>query len=338
MVSVSVIIPNYNRAQVIGETIDNMLSQTLPPAEVIVVDDGSTDESVDVIRSFGDRVTLLKQFNQGPGAARNAGLKVAVGDFIQFMDSDDLASLNKLEVQAQALLKHKADIVYGPWVKAWMSNQRIRPENVVLQQRPLPVQQHPLHWFLTQWSMVFQQCLVRRSVLTAVNGYREDMRLYEDGDLFVRLILFGAKLVHEGNSLTFYRLEDYGKLTASGEQSHIRLKDTLCFYERVIQQIQQHPQLKPILSHLRFRMTVWQMCQQACATSDLDGVVLGSKVLEQLESYGASNSLRIWAWLDSKKQGFQQRLYGHRWPSCYQTGKLTAHQHSLIQAMGRTFV
>src|SRR5579864_366780 len=95
--NVSVIVPNYNRETLIGETISNLLAQTLPPSEIIVVDDGSTDKSVDVIRSFGDKIKLIQQSNQGPGAARNAGLRIATGDFIQFQDSDDLFSLNKIE-------------------------------------------------------------------------------------------------------------------------------------------------------------------------------------------------------------------------------------------------
>jgi glycosyltransferase involved in cell wall biosynthesis len=68
--TISVIIPNYNRATLIGETLNNMLRQTRRPDEIIVVDDGSTDESVSVIRGFGNRVTLLRQPNSGPGVAR----------------------------------------------------------------------------------------------------------------------------------------------------------------------------------------------------------------------------------------------------------------------------
>ena len=86
---ISVIIPNFNREALIGETVSNLLDQTLPPSEIIVVDDGSTDKSVDVIHAFGDKVELIRQANQGPGAARNAGLKIATGEFIQFQDSDD---------------------------------------------------------------------------------------------------------------------------------------------------------------------------------------------------------------------------------------------------------
>src|SRR5262245_27872009 len=112
--SVSVIIPNYNRAALVGETIDNMLAQSLPPAEVIVVDDGSVDDSVAVIDSFVNRVKLIRQPNRGPGAARNAGLEIATGDFIQFMDSDDLASLNKLEDQVALLNRTGASVAFSP--------------------------------------------------------------------------------------------------------------------------------------------------------------------------------------------------------------------------------
>src|SRR5690606_24617893 len=120
------------------------------------------------IRSFGNKVILIQQENKGPGAARNAGLKVATGEFIQFMDSDDLASLNKLEIQAKCLEETKGDIVYGPWVKVWIRQNQIKLENVVLQQKKLPETRSPLLWFLTGWSMVFQQCLVRKSILDKV--------------------------------------------------------------------------------------------------------------------------------------------------------------------------
>ena len=96
MADVSVIIPNFNRETLIGDPLENQLAQTAPPHEIIVVDDGSTDKSVEVIRSFGSKIKLIEQTNQGPGAARNAGLSIATGEFIQFQDSDDLFSLNSL--------------------------------------------------------------------------------------------------------------------------------------------------------------------------------------------------------------------------------------------------
>src|ERR1700722_11046952 len=165
---VSVVIPNYNRETLIGETISNLLAQTLPPYEIVVVDDGSTDKSVEVIRSFGSKVKLIQQPNSGPGAARNAGLQMATGDFIQFQDSDDLFSLNKLEAQAKVLDRTDADIVFSPWVKLKIEGQKVNLEDQVLQQA-MPSEEISLPcWWLRGWSTVFQSLLFRRSFLNKV--------------------------------------------------------------------------------------------------------------------------------------------------------------------------
>ncbi|NJK38227.1 MAG: glycosyltransferase [Oscillatoriales cyanobacterium RM2_1_1] len=331
MVSISAIIPNYNRAALIGETIENMLYQTLPPSEVIVVDDGSTDDSVHVIRSFGDRVTLIQQPNKGPGAARNTGLKVATGEFIQFMDSDDLASLNKLEVQSKKLIHDHADMVYGPWVKVWMQQNSLKLQDVVLQQSQLPDNYPPLFWFLTSWSMVFQQCLVRKSLLDRIGGYREDMRLYEDGDLFVRMLVSEAKLTYENESLTLYRLEDYGKLTASGSYKSSKVMDQLKFYQNTIQLINQSSNYQFILKHPLFHLNLWQ------TLSDLQKHQISDEVftaaLNEILQKTSFTQLKMKKWLRHKQQGLQKQFKGHRWSEAYQSGNLTIQQKQLIEEL-----
>jgi glycosyltransferase involved in cell wall biosynthesis len=85
----SVLVPVYNRGGLIRRTLDSVFAQEYEDYEVIVVDDGSTDETVSVLREYGDQITLLQQENKGPGAARNAGLKAAQGKYVVFLDSDD---------------------------------------------------------------------------------------------------------------------------------------------------------------------------------------------------------------------------------------------------------
>lgn len=103
---VSVIIPNYNYAHYLPETLDSVLAQTYPGVEIIVVDDGSRDDSTTVIRSYGDRVRLIEQKNQGVSAARNRGVQESSGELVAFLDADDVWLPKKLELQVQQILDH----------------------------------------------------------------------------------------------------------------------------------------------------------------------------------------------------------------------------------------
>lgn len=99
MKTVSVVIPSYNYARYVAEAIDSVLAQTRPPLEIIVVDDGSTDATAEVLATFGDRIRVLRQQNQGVSVARNRGVAEARGEYIAFMDADDVWKPRKLELQ-----------------------------------------------------------------------------------------------------------------------------------------------------------------------------------------------------------------------------------------------
>jgi glycosyltransferase involved in cell wall biosynthesis len=103
---VSCIVPVFNGALHLGETIESILAQTYRPIEVLVVDDGSTDGSAEVAERYGDPVRVLRQANAGATEARNAAVRVARGDLIAFLDADDLWSPEKLEVQLEHLAAH----------------------------------------------------------------------------------------------------------------------------------------------------------------------------------------------------------------------------------------
>ena len=98
---VSVIIPTYNYARFIEQAIESVLAQTHPNIEIIVVDDGSTDHTEEVLAKFGDKIKSIKQQNKGVGAARNNGVKVSDGAFVAFLDADDIWLPNKIERQLQ---------------------------------------------------------------------------------------------------------------------------------------------------------------------------------------------------------------------------------------------
>ena len=104
---VSVIIPAFNVAKYINRTLASVCEQTYPHVEIIVIDDGSTDETADIAKSFGDpRIIYHRQENAGQGPARNHGMRLARGDFITFLDADDYYLPSKIEEQVLALLEH----------------------------------------------------------------------------------------------------------------------------------------------------------------------------------------------------------------------------------------
>lgn len=100
---VSVVIPAFNAARFLAETIDSVLAQDHPALEVVVVDDGSTDATGEIARSYGDAVAVLTQVHQGLGAAQNRGIARATGDYLSFLDADDLWRPQKTRLQVAAI-------------------------------------------------------------------------------------------------------------------------------------------------------------------------------------------------------------------------------------------
>jgi glycosyltransferase involved in cell wall biosynthesis len=111
---VTVVIPVYNGARYLGDAIRSVLAQTLPAMEIVVVDDGSTDASAEIAASFGQAVRLVRQENQGVAAARNRGLRAANGEYVAWLDQDDLATPTRIESQLRAFdVPSPPDVVFG---------------------------------------------------------------------------------------------------------------------------------------------------------------------------------------------------------------------------------
>lgn len=111
---VSVVIPTYNGRRYIGATLDSVLAQKHRPLEILVVDDGSTDATAQVVRGYASEVRLIEQDQRGHPAARNTGIRAAAGEFLGFLDHDDLWSPDKLERQLACFQSDPAlDLVFG---------------------------------------------------------------------------------------------------------------------------------------------------------------------------------------------------------------------------------
>ena len=121
---VSIIIPTYNRGYCLHKAIDSVLAQTYPYFELIVVDDGSKDNTENLVKDYHDDIIYIRQKNRGPAAARNRGIQAAGSDLLAFLDSDDRFAKNKLEVQIRAMLQKPAYLI-SHTQEIWYRNGQI---------------------------------------------------------------------------------------------------------------------------------------------------------------------------------------------------------------------
>ncbi len=181
---VSVIIPAYNRETYLAETLDSLQAQTLQDFEVIVVDDGSTDGTADLIRRRPERIHYIYQENAGPAAARNRGLSQARGRFVAFLDSDDLWRPRFLEATTARLLRDPAIDVAFCRFQTMDDGKRILSGHGKRAHEGDVTAQLFASTFITTPSV-----LVRRSVVEEVGGFNSSLLTNEDYDLWLRLSL-----------------------------------------------------------------------------------------------------------------------------------------------------
>ncbi|MEO1289352.1 MAG: glycosyltransferase family A protein [Chloroflexota bacterium] len=206
---VSIVMPAYNSASYIRQAIDSCLAQTHQAIELIVIDDGSSDDTVAIVQSYGDAIRLIQQSNQGPAIARNTGITNASGAFIQFCDSDDVLHPEKVARSLSVLQAHP-DVAL-----IYTLMQAISDDGAVITERdPEPLE----HYFETTSlfckilnhigsPLQTSTLLVRKSALEAVGMYRAnvDQRCAEDWDLLLRLAdQYPIVGIHD--VLTYYRV------------------------------------------------------------------------------------------------------------------------------------
>jgi glycosyltransferase involved in cell wall biosynthesis len=179
---ISVIIPTYNRANLVGEAIESVLLQDFNDYEIIVVDDGSTDNTLEILNKFNNHLIVLHQPNQGVSAARNAGIATAGGRFIAFLDSDDLWLKQKLTAQIDFFQSHR-DALICQTEEIWIRNGvRVNPKK--RHQKPSGMIFEPsLALCLVSPSAV----MLNRKLFAAVGIFDPSLPACEDYDLWLRI-------------------------------------------------------------------------------------------------------------------------------------------------------
>lgn len=193
---ISCIVPVFNGERFLREAIDSILAQTYRPLEIIAVDDGSTDATPAILTSYGEPVYYVGQSNAGPAAARNTGLRAATGDFIGFLDSDDLWNPAKLERQmARFEARPELDISVTHAQNFWMPELNAEQEHF---------REHRRGQALPGYSTV--TLLARRGLFDTIGGFDTALKHGDDTDWFLRAEERGAQIELLPEVLVYRRL------------------------------------------------------------------------------------------------------------------------------------
>lgn len=193
---VSAIIPAYNRERTIARSVGSALAQTYPEIEVIVVDDGSSDRTMQVLQQFSGRISVHRQENAGPGQARNTGAGIAQGEILAFLDSDDEWLPTKIERQVRMMQAH------GSAMACCICNARYAQDDgrkdvtsFGLAGLHVPhehaVWENPDEVLATTFVLFNQVAAIRKDAFEAVGGFNPTLRLMEDYELSLRLATLG---------------------------------------------------------------------------------------------------------------------------------------------------
>ncbi len=195
MPKVVAIIPTYNRAHCIARAIESVLSQTYADIDVVVVDDGSTDDTARIVAGFGNSVRYLVQDNAGQGPARNKGVAESDSDWIAFLDSDDVWLPTKIERQLEFTqtcrvelsftdfsLRHDLD---GDGYDSWLKELNARGRQTAVRSGRI---EHPMDFVLGPGDLAFTSTMmIARETFELSRGYRSQYRRCQDNDLYIRL-------------------------------------------------------------------------------------------------------------------------------------------------------
>jgi len=202
MIKVSIVIPAHNAEETIAETLQSLLAQTFADWEAIVVDDGSTDQTVEAARRFASRdsrIRVASQSNMGVSAARNTGIRLAQSEWLLFLDADDWIAPQHLEKMFSVLeADSKLDAVHCGWAL-------VAPDGTFISQDFCPQIENLFTLFARKCAFVIHACIIRRSLVETIGLFDPSLKACEDWDLWQRVTRTGAHFEAVSEVLAFYR-------------------------------------------------------------------------------------------------------------------------------------
>jgi glycosyltransferase involved in cell wall biosynthesis len=240
---VSIIIPAFNSEKYIGETIQSALDQTWKNIEIIIVDDGSTDGTVNVIKQFesaNNNIKLVVQQNRGACNARNTGFVLSKGSYIQFLDSDDVMDDSKIEKQLHILQHNPNSIIGCRWIKFQDSL-----DNTVGGMGPhtsIQKNMSATDWLLERMMMPCHAWLTPRILIEQAGGWNESLTCNQDGDFFFRIISKSESVLYQDDTIVYYRTDSKhtGVSVLSSYDKYVSLYKVALTYKEIMNKLTDH--------------------------------------------------------------------------------------------------
>ena len=213
---VSILIPCYNSSKLIAETLRSSLEQTWQNKEIIVVDDGSTDDSLAIAKQFESAtLKVINQENKGASAARNRALIQSQGDFIQYLDADDLLAPDKIELQINLLQRSDSNsIIAGEWGRFYKS-----PLETNFITEKVWQDMSPVDWLVCSWKgggmMPLHSWLIPHNIADRAGVWNEELSVNDDGEYFCRVVLASQGVKFCAGAKSYYRSGISGSLSGS---------------------------------------------------------------------------------------------------------------------------
>lgn len=212
--AISVVIPAYNAAATIQETLESVLNQTYPVQEVIVVNDGSQDDTAAIVQGFDTPVTLLNQANGGVSAARNHGIQHASTPWIAFLDSDDLWLPKKLEMQVACLRRYESiqwcATRYYQCIEGKTEVSRYPEPAELAFSVPAGKSVDALQLMASNVNIWVSTVLIRKTLLLNAGGFQETLSCVEDSDLWICVAKSARDIVFVNQPLAKYQVDTQG--------------------------------------------------------------------------------------------------------------------------------
>jgi glycosyltransferase involved in cell wall biosynthesis len=287
---VSVLVPLYNKVGFIAETIESVLNQTYLNIELIIIDDGSTDGSFEIAKRYeSSTVSVFRQANKGASAARNAAFNYSKGDFIQYLDADDILDPHKIEEQVVILRGGQPNVLASAKVFFFRAEKDGTRQTTELQM--LNKDYEDMTAFLLDevpQTLYVMAWLTPRNLVQKAGKWDETMTIFDDCDFYLRLVPLASKIVYCSSAICFYRLptssnhlSQQGKLSDiegamryfSRFEAKLVLKDSVyeeqarqglaCLYKKILFWALHQPKIKEELLKRCLRLEIVPDCSQA---------------------------------------------------------------------------